>query len=110
VPSYSTAQEPVPEGKDLSAARLDTPAPETAAGKPEAAPVITGKVVDGPAKPRTPGKVTLYTVPPMGTLTVPADGDGDPVVIDQGGVEVDEVTAARAREAAAVSGLRLRED
>jgi hypothetical protein len=127
--SFSTAQEPVPEGMDLSGAPLDTPAPESSvppagtdtgsqdtAGveQPEPAPQITGTETetgtDEPAQEHAPGMVTIYAVPPMGTLTIPADGDGEPVVIDRSGTEVDEETAQRAREAAAASGFRIREE
>lgn len=123
--TFSTGQDPVPEGLDLSAAPLDNPAPESSvppvgadegpAGgadveQPEPAPSITAPEPDEPAKPHTPGKVTMYAVPPMGTLTIPADGDGEAVVIDRYGTEVDEATAERAREAAAASGFRIRED
>lgn len=117
--SFSTAQEPVPEGMDLSGAPLDTPAPEASvppAGdveQPEPAPEITGTETETgtePVKEHKPGMVTIYAVPPMGTLTVPGDGDGDPVVITRYGTEVDEATAERAREAAAASGFRIREE
>jgi hypothetical protein len=114
--SFSTAQEPVPEGKDLSGAPLDSPAPESSvppAGdveQPEAAPSITGTEPDEPVREHAPGMVTIYAVPPMGTLTVPADGDTPEVVIDRYGTEVDLPTAERAREAAAASGFKIREE
>lgn len=125
--TFSTGQDPVPEGLDLSAAPLDNPAPESSvppvgadAGQgggadveqPEPAPSITAPEPeqDEPAKDHIPGMVTMYAVPPMGTLTIPADGDGEAVVIDRYGTEVDLPTAERAREAAAASGFRIREE
>lgn len=81
------------------------------AEQPEAAPRIGVPVPEAPRKPDAPGKVTIYAVPPMGTLTVPPlDGKGDPVVINRYGTEVDEETADRAREAAALSGFLIREE
>ena len=111
--SFSTAQEPVPEGMDLSGAPMDTPAPEASvppAGQPEAAPSITEPEPDAPPREHAAGMVTIYAVPPMGTLTIPGDGDTEAVVIDRNGTEVDEATAQRAREAAAASGFTIREE
>jgi len=115
--AFSTqVPDPLPEGVDLSGAPLNTPAPESSvpqAEQPEPAPVIADPAAapPDPDKPRTPGKVTIYAVPPMGTLTVPPlDGDGEAVVIDRHGTEVDEATAERARQAAAASGFSIREE
>jgi hypothetical protein len=109
--------DPLPEGVDLSGAPLNTPAPESSvhAEQPEAAPVIPAPdarpAPAGPAREHAPGMVTIYTVSPMGTLTIPPMGaDGKAVVIDRHGTEVDEATAERAREAAAASGFRIREE
>jgi hypothetical protein len=132
--TYSTDQEPVPEGADLSAAPLDTPAPESSgtADAPEPAPIPTGfpepaaegsPVLSGvtvtetgvptfpqPMPPAADGHVNLATVPPMTSLTVPPDAEGgETVVIDVYGTEVDDATAARAHAAAATAGFKLRE-
>lgn len=78
--------------------------------EPEPAPKVTTPAPPEPPKPSAPGKVTLYAVPPMGTLTVPpADEGGEAVVITRYGTEVDTATARRAHEAAAASGFRIRE-
>jgi hypothetical protein len=119
--SFAMAQDPVPEGEDQSAAPLSTPSPaaggviqpEPATGPPEPAPQ--------PAAPKAPlppahdpgDTVTLYAVPPMGTMTVPPLEDGDdsePVVITRYGTQVDGATADRAHEAAALAGFTLREE
>jgi hypothetical protein len=57
-----------------------------------------------------PGMVTLAPLPPLSSVTLPGAGkDGADLVIDEAGLEVDEDTAAWARETAWLSGLRLRE-
>jgi hypothetical protein len=78
--------------------------------QPEAAPKVTPPAPPAPAKPDAPGTVTLYAIPPMGTMTVPPLGDGDEaIVITRYGTVVDTATARRAHEAAAASGFRIRE-
>lgn len=113
------AQDPVAEGEDQSQAPLSTPAPaasgivqpEPATGPPEPAPQPAAPKAP-PRPPHDPGDtVTLYAVPPMGTMTVPPlDGDGEPVVITRYGTQVDGATADRAHEAAALAGFTIRED
>jgi hypothetical protein len=162
VTDFSTAGEPVAEGTDLSAAPLDTaapdatpnpggaaPAPEATAPEPdeaapeEAAPELPegtlpapigtgfppaatgddttnaeGTVVTDtgtatfpqPMEPASAGHVNLATVPPMGSLIIPADTEGgETVTIDVYGTEVDDATAERAYAAARTAGFSLRE-
>jgi hypothetical protein len=117
--SYSMASDPASEGEDQSQAPLSTPAPAAGVVQPEPA---TGPAAAAPAAPapkppphpaHDPGdQVTLYAVPPMGTMTVPPleDDDSDPVVITRYGTQVDGATADRAHEAAALAGFTLREE
>jgi hypothetical protein len=96
----------MPNGNDLVTGTGTAVQPEPAAVVKPAAPEA-----EAPKTPDAPGKVTIYAVPPMGTLTVPPlDGKGESVVIDRYGTEVDEATAQRAREAAAASGFSIREE
>jgi hypothetical protein len=61
-----------------------------------------------PAK--TPGKVTLATVWPLGSVVLsPLEEGGKTVIITEEGTEVSEADADRARAEALKSGLRLRE-
>lgn len=80
--------------------------------QPEPAPKVTPPAPAAPPKPAAPGMVTLYAVPPMGTMTVPPleGDDGEPVVITRYGTEVDLATAQRAHEAAALAGFSIREE
>lgn len=122
MPDYSTADEPVAEGTDLSDAPLDTSAPEVTApvvpdGEPW--PVVIGTgfpeppsagLVTGPAPTAPPGYVNLATIPPLSTLTVPPDtAGGAEVVIGVDGKLVDDATAGRAYAAARTAGFNLRE-
>jgi hypothetical protein len=78
--------------------------------QPEPAPKVTPPAPPSPPVPDPPGKVTLYAIPPMGTMTVPPlDPGGEPVVITRYGTVVDTATARRAHEAAAASGFAIRE-
>lgn len=94
------------------------PAPVASDKAPAPNPIPTGfpdppePVPDQPVRPGTPGMVTLYAVPPMGTMTVPPleGDDGEPVVITRYGTEVDTATATRAHEAAALAGFAIREE
>jgi hypothetical protein len=102
----TVAADPVPAGKDASAAPLQQASPDaaradaatTAAGLGSAA--AGSQVKTAPAKS---GMVTLATAAPLGSVTV------DDVVITEEGTEVDEATAERAHEAAQLAGFRLRE-
>lgn len=117
--SFSMASDPVTEGDDLSQAPLGSPAPaagvdqpQPATGPPEPAPQPAAPAAP-PRPAHAPGDtVTLFAVPPMGTLTVPPleGDDSDPVVITRYGTQVDGATADRAHEAAALAGFTLREE
>jgi hypothetical protein len=80
-------------------------APQKAADAPPAIPTGFPEPVapDPPRKLSASGKVTLATVPPLGSVTV------DDVTITSEGTEVDEATAQRARDAAEAGGYRLAE-
>jgi hypothetical protein len=63
-----------------------------------------------PMEPAAAGHVNLATVPPMGSLIIPADTEGgETVTIDVYGTEVDDATAERAYAAARTAGFSLRE-
>jgi len=87
---------------------MTNPVPGTAVQQPEPAPKVAPQAAPKPPAPDAPGKVTLAVRWPMGSLTLPPlDDDGEAIVITEAGTEVDEATAVRAREAAALSGLSL---
>jgi hypothetical protein len=85
------------------------PAGTPAVTQPEPAPKVTPPAPASPAaaKPDPPGKVNLAVRWPMGSLTLPPLGSEPVIVITEEGTEVDEATAVRAREAAALNGLTL---
>jgi hypothetical protein len=82
--------------KNVSASVIGTPEPAAgpaAAAEPQAAPVEF--------KPTGPARLSV--APPAGSLTV------DDIVIGREPVDVDSETAARAREAAWLAGINLKE-
>lgn len=104
--------DPVPEGRDASGAPLEQASPDKAKPAPPGTGFPEPAEAEAPAPRRTsaPGHVTLATVAPVETLTVPPlDKGGKTVVITQDGTEVDEATAERAQQAAHAAGTTLRE-
>ena len=94
---YSTAQDPVAEGTDLSAAPLSTPAPDTTPDPDAAAPVSEASAPE--PEPETAATDEAAPEVPEGTLPAPSSTgfpppatEGDDTVLD-GTVVTDTGTA-----------------